>query len=69
MDILLRYSVYTDDLPNIIEKTILTYACSKKDIKCVLHDLFVCLLGDLRPTRRFYTHVEMSPLPVKGCKF
>ena len=26
--------------------------------------LFVC-----RPTREFFTHLEMSPLPVKGYKF
>ena len=27
------------------------------------------LLRYLRPTREFFTHMETSPLPVKGCKF
>ena len=31
--------------------------------------LFVRLFGVLRPTREFFTHMETSPLPVKGCKF
>ena len=31
--------------------------------------LFVCLFGVFRPTREFFTQLEMSPLPVKGCKF
>ena len=34
--------------------------------------LFVCLFvfwGVYRPTREFFTHIETSPLPVKGCKF
>ena len=30
---------------------------------------FICLFGVYRPTREFFTHVETSPLPVKGCKF
>ena len=30
---------------------------------------FVCLCGVYRPTREFITHMETSPLPVKGCKF
>ena len=30
---------------------------------------FVCLLGVYLPTREFFTHMETSPLPVKGCKF
>ena len=29
---------------------------------------FVCL-GVFRPTREFFSHLETSPLPVKGCKF
>ena len=29
----------------------------------------VCLFGDIRPTQDFFTHLETSPLPVKGCKF
>ena len=29
----------------------------------------VCLFGDFRPTGEFFTHMEMSPLPVKGFKF
>ena len=33
--------------------------------------LFACLfiLGGFRPTREFFTHMEMSPLPGKGSKF
>ena len=31
--------------------------------------LFVCLFVVFRPTREFYTRMETSPLPVKGCKF
>ena len=30
--------------------------------------LFVCLFGDYRPIREFFTHMEMSSLPVKGWK-
>ena len=29
---------------------------------------FVCL-GVFRPTREFYTNLETSSLPMKGCKF
>ena len=31
--------------------------------------LLVRLSGVLRPTREFFTHMEISPLPVKSCKF
>ena len=32
--------------------------------------IFVCLVfGVYRPTRKFFTHMETSPLPVKDCKF
>ena len=31
--------------------------------------LFVYLFVEFRPTQEFFTHLEMSPLPVKGCKF
>ena len=30
--------------------------------------MFACLFGVFRPTREFFTHLETSPLPVKGCK-
>ena len=30
--------------------------------------LIVCLFGIYRPTREFFTHMETSPLSVKGCK-
>ena len=30
---------------------------------------FVCLFGVYRPTREFFTHMETSPLSMKGCKF
>ena len=29
----------------------------------------ICLFGGFRPTRKFFTHLETSPLPVEGCKF
>ena len=33
-------------------------------------DIFVCCLSEVyRPIRDFFTHMETSPLPVKGCKF
>ena len=32
--------------------------------------VFVCLFNwGFRPTRKFFTHMETSPLPVKGFKF
>ena len=31
--------------------------------------IVVCFFGVYRPTREFFTHMETSPLPVKGCKF
>ena len=31
--------------------------------------MFLCLCGIYRPTRESFTHMRMSPLPVKGCKF
>ena len=32
--------------------------------------MFVCLfVWVFRPTREFFTHMETSPLPMKGCKF
>ena len=31
--------------------------------------LFVCLFGVYRPIREFFSHMETSPLSVKGCKF
>ena len=31
--------------------------------------VFVCLFGIYLPTREFFTHMETSPLLVKGCKF
>ena len=31
--------------------------------------LQICLYGVYRPTREFFTHIETSPLPVKGCQF
>ena len=30
---------------------------------------FVCLFGVFRPTREFFTQMETSLIPVKGCKF
>ena len=31
--------------------------------------IFICLFGVIRPIRKFFTNMETSPLPVKGCKF
>ena len=31
--------------------------------------VFVCLFGVYRPTQEVFTHMETSPLQVKGCKF
>ena len=31
--------------------------------------LFICLFGVVHPTREFFTQMETSLLPVKGCKF
>ena len=31
--------------------------------------LLVCLFRVCRPNREFFSHIETSPLPVKGCKF
>ena len=36
---------------------------------CLLVCVFVCLFGIFRPTPEFFTTLETSPLPVKGCKF
>ena len=41
------------------------YSC----VKVICHCIFVSLIVVLRPTREFFTHMETSPLPVKGCKF
>ena len=47
---------------------------NRRIINCIIQllprsrvGLFV--LGGFRPTREFFTHMETSPLPVKGCKF
>ena len=40
-----------------------------KHISIDLLFLLFCLFGVNRPTRKFFTHMETSPLPVKGCKF
>ena len=31
--------------------------------------LFVCLFWGFCPIREFFTHIETSPLPMKGCEF
>ena len=40
---------------------------SRKEYFCF--NLFVCFLGIFVPLKNFFTHLETSPLPVKGCKF
>ena len=37
-------------------------------LKLISH-LKLCLFGVYRPTGEFFTHIETSPFPVKGCKF
>ena len=37
--------------------------------KTMITGLFVYLFGAYHPTQEFFTHIEMSPFPVKGCKF
>ena len=34
-----------------------------------LYMYMICFFGVFRPTREFFTRMETSPLPVKGCKF
>ena len=43
--------------------------CRENTKKSARHYLFVCLFRVFHPTREFFTHLETSPLPVKGCKF
>ena len=47
-----------NDTDNILIHSMYVHVC-----------MFVCLFGVYRPTREFFTHMETSPLPVKGCKF
>ena len=49
-------------------KQALYNAVSKRRNNAKCFCLF-CLFGVFRPTREFFTHMEKSPLPVKGCKF
>ena len=44
------------------------YTITTTSSYCFLYS-FVSLFAPFRPTRECYTHMEMSPLPVKGCKF
>ena len=53
------HSLYTTFLSNVGAWGM--WACS--------HFLSFCLCGVYRPTREFFTYIEMSTLPVKGCKF
>ena len=55
------FSSLRQDLGNYSKKSFLT--C--KIFVC----LFVCMCGVYRPTGEFFTNMETSPLPVKGCKF
>ena len=43
--------------------------CHHDEISLHFEFLFAFLFGVYHPTREFFTHMEMSPLPVKGCKF
>ena len=48
--------------------SIMSVKCTK-DYLVFLILLFVCLFGVFRPTQESFTHMVMSPLPMKGCKF
>ena len=42
----------------------------KAKITLYIHGFFFrCLFGGFRPIHEFFTHIEMSPLPVKACNF
>ena len=45
-----------------------TSSFTSRDIPIFFY-CFVCLFGVFRPNRKFFTHLETSPLPVKGYKF
>ena len=39
------------------------------NLQTIYFSFFVCLFEVYSPTRECFTHMETSPLPVKGCKF
>ena len=52
-----------------IHATIFATVCYKTKLLLIYAlYLFVCLFWVYRPTREFFTHMETSPWPVKGCK-
>jgi hypothetical protein len=54
--------------------------CSRHDVDTILtihvylketyydNDIYICLFTVLRPSQEYFTYMETSPLPVKGCK-
>ena len=42
---------------------------SVKHIKYCQKGMIFCLFEVYPPTQEFFTHMKMSPLPAKGCKF
>ena len=59
-------------LTNFIFKENLQNVISRDEQMYIRFEVFVCsfrLFWAYRPTRKFFTHMETSPLPVKGCKF
>jgi hypothetical protein len=45
-------------------KNLLQYSCCTVHVNCSIITLFTVL----RPTQEFFTYMETSPLPLKGCK-
>ena len=65
-NISLKKFIFKENLQNLISRD------EQMSITFELFKVFVCsfrLIWAYRPTRKFFTHMETSPLPVKGCKF
>ena len=60
------------DILSILTLPISRSACQNRQVSLyivLIVCLIVCLFGDFRPTREFFTHMKTSPLsPLKGCK-
>ena len=62
------FSIYLFLRDNEIFCNFLTWYKSMQGLQSVVY-LFVCLFGDFRPTREFFTHLETSLLPMKDYNF
>ena len=56
-------------MPEIQVRSYVKRAYDYVILSCLLSYCNICLFGVYRPTRECFTHMKMSPLPVKGCKF